>query len=253
MDQVQLLCSLELYHDWYGEEAVPFSVQPVGNTLALVRQRSLVLRYSSNRVEVYTHEPDLQIEALDIQIDSLDSMLYAYTNRGSDRQGVCVADITLLPQLTERLVQPEDWLPAKAVNPCYAKIHVQLSPDLQPIHWRLRFPTIPVHWTYVVDGPHLPERLQIVSKDGTEHYIELESSSASPQQRRPARRFRSPSARSAKRHALSSLQLVAQDATGGPLLSPLPVPAPNALPRPIEGEDALESLIFVTALAKGDI
>ena len=113
----------------------------------------------------------------------------------------------------------------------------------------LRIPAIFVHWTYVGDGPWLPDNLEITVSDGSEQFTEIQAPSNGDNG--TARKFRFRNPRLSKRTGQMECQLVSSDSTTGPLVSPLPSPTPNILPRPIPGSDAFEILIYVTVLAKG--
>lgn len=270
MDKLTLIFSLSISHEWYGDRTPALEISPAPTTDRELNRNGLLYRAIAGGCEVYSSSEDFsasELQAgseLEFCVFSRDPYLFAHTYTGeSEARGIPkVAHVTLTPEAKEKTIDPDDWQPAELPNEPLVMVSVILPLAELPLIVTLRMPAISVHWSYVVDGPWLPDNLEITASDGTKPFTEISASAndvndsasantASATASATARIFRSLEPKLSMRTDQTEYRLVSSDSTTGPLVSPLPSPTPNTLPRPVAGSDAFEIPIYVTVLAKG--
>jgi len=267
MQQAALVFSLRINHEWYGDTTPALTVTPSNDTVRKINRHGLLFRAVAGGCEVYSTDDEFDGCELELNVVNHDPFLVAHTFTGEPQaRGIPkVAHVTLTSADGERRIDPVDWKDADSPNEPLIIVSVILPSTQLPLVSTLRIPAISVHWTYVVNGPWLPDNLEITASDGSEQFTELPSSAIGSSSKTSAsqlsgssststastRRFRSHQPRVSIRTDQSGYRLVTSDSTTGPLVSPLPSPTPNVLPRPIAGGDSYEIPIYVTVLAKG--
>ena len=246
-----LIFSLKINHEWYGNTIPPLTVRPSVATAVQMNRDGLLFRAVPGGCEIYTSNDEFNDSVFELHVLNEDPFLIAHTFTGEQTaRGIPkVAYSTITSDSDETLVNPADWKAAALPNEPLVTLSVILPSAQLPHMAILRIPALSVHWTYVVDGPWLPDNLEITGSDGSEQFTEIQAPPNSDNG--SARKFRSRNPRLSKRTDQMECQLVSSDSTTGPLVSPLPSPTPNVLPRPIPGSDAFEILIYTTVLAKG--
>ncbi len=254
MSEDRLLYSLQINHEWYGDTPPPFEITPSTETAAAMHHSGLLFRQVAGGCEIYGTDvvadsaPDYLFE---FQVVSNDPMILVYTDIGDSTvyDSLVYANIDISASDSEINVTPAHWQTVARPRNTLAILQIAIPNNTRPFSTLVKFPSVSVYWTYVIDAPWLPDYLEIIGPDGGVQFKETEASDV--RLIKNARSFRSLKPRKLKRNEDSGYSLRLADSLADSPLTPLPAPAEYAVPRSISQSGAFEIPIYITVLARG--
>lgn len=186
------LCRIELAHEHFGDLSTPLRLAPEVGTERVLRQASLVIRPDGSNLDIL-HGPGFAGAGpsgqagleLAFSVIALDPSVPAMT--AGIGQTARIGEMRLSPGLDWQRFETASYRSGTPGDGRLAVLRLTIPPRARDLTYRLRFPTVAVHWVYVLHRLATGIPVEITDARGVIRFRETSSENGPV----PIRTFRS--------------------------------------------------------------